>query len=374
MTLKNIHALILLALLTLLSCQDDNGGAGDPCDNNFDQEALYTNLADNLIIPIYTDLQIKIINLRDRTQAFVDAPDVDGLTALRESWKAAYLTWEQAAPYEFGPAEQVFLRNSLNNFPLNVAQVDQNIQSGAWDFDNPSSFDKGFPALDYLLFGIGNDDAAIVDKYINGNLAANYRQYLSLAVADMTVRVVQTLEGWTSGGYRSTFVQNTGTAAGSSLSLIVNNLNEHYEEIKRDRIGIPSGVVTLGFTNPDKVEAFFSGISAELALEAVRGSQRFYLGEDLSGNNRTGLDDFLREINAEKNGRLLDEVIQEQYEAAVQAVAALEDPLSEAVDQNTAAVEEAYNELTKQVVNLKTDMPAVLCVAITYVDNPSDSD
>ena len=49
-------------------------------------------------------------------------------------------------------------------------------------------------------------------------------------------------------------------------------------------------------------------------------------------------------------------------------------PLSAAVDEDMELAIEAYNQVTRQVVNLKTDMPTLLCVAITYIDNPSDSD
>ncbi len=372
MTIRSLSLPLLCFLLLLAGCNNDDTNT-DPCANDFDQTGLFIHLADEVILPLYGDLQIKVSDLQQKTDNFSDNPNTTTLAILRTSWKTAYLAWERCEPFEFGPAADVFLRNSLNNFPVNAPAIDQNIQSGSYNFDNPEAYDKGFPALDYLLFGIGADDAAIVAKYTADPLAANYRQYLLDLVTDIAERVTQTQDGWVS-GYRDVFVQNTGTAAGSSLSLVVNNLNEHYENIKRDRLGIPSGVLTLGFTNPDKTEAYYSGISAELALEAVTWSRRFYRGTNFTGGENTGLDDFLNYIDATKNGKPLDVVIQEQYQAAIQAVSAITDPLSEAVDQDSETVIAAYNELTKQVVNLKTDMPTALCVSITYIDNPSDSD
>lgn len=364
---RKIFLTLIFPLFTLVAC-NNNKNTGDPCVNDFDQEALFRNVADNLILPTYEGLASRVDAMQIQSADFLQAPDVARLEQLRQAWQEAYLFWQRAAQYEFGPAVDFFLRSSVNNFPLNQAEVDQNIQSGIYDFDNPAAYDKGFPALDYLLYGLADDDAGIVAKYTEGELSNRYRAYLNDVVQDIKERVVGTYDRWKN-GYRETFVKNTGTAAGTSLSLIINNLNEHYEMIKRDKIGIPSGVLTLGFTNPDKVEAFHSGISAALAKEALQASEQFYLG-----GGGIGLDDHLTFIGAEKNGRPLDTVIREQFQAARQALGLVSDPLSAAVDNDKATVEAAYNEITKNVVNLKTDMPSVLCVAITYVDNPSDSD
>jgi predicted lipoprotein len=374
MTTLKITSFFSILLLLCAACNNDKGPGVDPCTGNFDQEALFRHLADNMIIPAYENLDNRVDDMQTNIQAFLQNPTITTLDAARAQWEGAYLAWQRAEPYEFGPAREVFLCNSLNNFPLNAAQVDQNIGSGIYDFDNPEAFDKGFPALDYLLFGIGADDEAIVTRYTTDSQAGNYRKYLGEVVGDIADRIEQTLAGWTTGGYRETFIQNTGTAAGSSLSLIVNNLNEHYEILKRDRIGIPSGVLTLGEPNPDKVEAFFSGRSLLLAREALETSRRFYRGNPFTSPEGPGLDNYLDAVNAEKNGRPLNEIILEQYEAARLALAEITPPLQVAVDTETDTVINAYNELTKLVVNLKTDLPAALCVAITYVDNPSDSD
>ena len=201
----------------------------------------------------------------------------------------------------------------------------------------------------------------------------NYGTYLLDVVADIKQRVDDTYSAWTN-GYRETFVANTGTAAGTSLSLLTNQLNQHYEAIKRDKIGIPSGALTLGFTNPESVEAYYSGYSIELAVAALNSSRQLYLGNAMDGTAGIGFDDYLTEIGAEKSGIPLDEIIQQQYTATIAAVAGLANPLSATVDTDTESVVSAYNETVKQIVNIKTDMPSVLCVAITYIDNPSDSD
>lgn len=371
---KLFSTIILLLILLFSSCkEDDGGGMTNPCDHDFDEKAMYQNLADNLIIPAYADLQSKVTIMAQKAGEFTSQQDELSLGQLRTAWREAYLVWQVAAQFEFGPAETVFLRNSLNNFPADSAAIEANVASGTYDFDQPEAFDKGFPAMDYLLYGVGETPAEVV-AFFSGQSGTKYRQYVSDLVDDIKQRVDKTHTEWTIGNYRQAFIDNTGTAAGTSLSLVINNLNQNYELIKRDKLGIPSGILTLGFTNPKNVEAFYLGISIELATAAVEASKQFFLGNNLSGTVGLGVDDFLKNKNAEKNGQPLDAIITTQFDAAIAAINALNNPLSETVDTNNAAVVNAYNEVTKQVVNLKTDLPSVLCVSITYVDNPSDSD
>ena len=374
--MKYLKILILLFVGTVLfqACKDDDN-VKDLCSNSFDQAAMFTNVADNIILPTYQKLQEKTDALATQTDMFLSLTNENELGELRTAFKEAYVVWQEAAQFEFGPAEEVFLQNSLNNFPVNVTQVEFNIENETNNFDQPDTYDQGFPALDYLLYGVGGSDDLVATTaiYVANSDREKYKSYLDAIVKDMQQKVTQTTSKWQN-GFRDSFVENTGTAAGTSLSNIINGWNENYELIKRNKIGVPSGVLDLNFPLPDKVEAFYSGISSELALTALKAAERLYLGIGEDGTNGKSLDDFLQEVGAEKNGRSLDEVIKDQFTSAINAVSVLPDPLSADIENDEAPTINAYTEITKQVVNIKTDLPSVLCVSITYVDNASDSD
>ncbi|NJL75834.1 MAG: imelysin family protein [Saprospiraceae bacterium] len=349
----------------LTACEENSGNNFDACNQKADQTPLLTNVSDILIIPAYQDLSQRIAQLSEAVNNFVAAPSESTLAATRSIFKTTYLSWQRAAPFEFGPAEAVFLKSTINNFPLNETVLQDNLNKGTWNLDAAGTYDKGLPALDYLLYGVASDDQAIVTYFMN---TPNAKKYLTDVVSQVKGKVDQVVSDWTK-DYRAKFIANTGTAAGTGLSLIINSLNEEYEYIKRDKLGIPSGVVTLGFTNPTKVEAYHSGLSLELLNEALNASEQYFLGK-----NGIGLDDYLNEVDAMKNGEKLSSVIKAQYQAARNAIQQISSPLSEAVDKQNSVVQTAYTQLVKQIINIKTDMPSVLCVAITYVDNPSDSD
>ena len=374
--LNLIFISLVFGSVLFFSCKndDENGGGNDPCSNDFDQTAMFRNVADNLILPAYQDLKTKVDELETQTQLFLTLTDENELSKLRDAFQAAYLSWQAAAQYEFGPAEEIFLRNSVNNFPVNVSQVEFNIENETNNFDQPDTYDQGFPALDYLLYGVaGNDN--LVETVTVFSVNANkekYKNYLNAIVTNIQEKVNFTFDKWEN-GYRDSFIGNTGTAAGTSLSLIINGWNQNFELIKREKIGTPSGVLDLNFPLADKVEAYYSGISAQLAVVSLEASRNLFWGFG-NGTNGVGLDDFLDEVNAEKNGKMLSAVITDQFTEMINRVLALPDPLSESIEMDATPTINAYTELAKQVVNIKTDLPSILCVSITYIDNPSDSD
>jgi len=356
---------LLPVFLFFVACEDE-GERLNACSSDFEQEGLFLTVASGLIVPGYADLQMKVDAMQASAENLAEDGSIANLEDLRQNFRNAYRSWQRVAQYEFGPAEDVFLRSSVNSFPAEIEQILTNIEEGNADLDAGfNAFARGFPALDFLLYGVAPSETEILD-FLN---TPNARKYLSDVISDIKTRVDATYVGWTDGDYQSAFIQNTGTAAGTSLSLIINALNEHYEMIRREKIGIPSGLASFGFAEPEAAEGFYSGLSTALALEALRASENLY-----SGAANVGLDDYLQTINAKKDGEALDEIITQQFQTAIQAFEKVDSTIPEAANDDAEDLENAYVEIVKQVVNIKTDMPSVLCVEITYVDNPSDSD
>lgn len=365
---------LLLLVFIFPACGDDEMTGGNACNSDFNQTALFENIADNLIIPGFESFETEMNALSARAEDFALNPGAETLQALKTNFSSAWVQWQKIAQYNFGPADEVFLRSSLNNFPLNVAETQTKIEAEDTDFSNPDAYDKGFPAIEFLLYGVAETESEVVDFYQGNENAAAHSAYLRAVIADMQNRTSTTIAKWKN-EYRNTFVANTGSAAGSALSQIINGLNQNYEFIKRDKIGVPSGVLTLQIPNPNNVEALFSNMSNELAIAALEASFDFYSGIDNAGNNGIGLDDYLNEVNATTSaGASLNTAIINQFNAGLTALRNINADMRVAVEEEKEAVSTAYQEVTRNVVLLKSDMPSILCVSITYIDNPSDSD
>ena len=365
-----LYVLALMSLLAQSSCKKTNKPGDD-----FDQKALFQNIADGQVIPGYQNLKTATDGLKAKALSFNAAPDSTGLTDLKMELISAWNVWQNVSAFEFGPAETVFLRSSLNTFPADTAQIASNISTGTWDLAIAANADaKGFPALDFLLFGANGQDSTLLALFTTEANASSRRNYLAALITEMSNKVNTVLAGWeaTGGNYRETFINNTGTDVGSSLGMLVNQMNQDFEQMKNSSIGIPAGVKTLGNALPEKTEAYFSGRSASLLKTHLGAHERIFMGTGLNGGSGIGLYDYLLALEAQYNGGTLAGAIQSGFTTARGAVDALTDPFSQQVINDNPTVLTAYQDCQALVVMLKSDMPSALGVLITYTDNDGD--
>ncbi|MCC9168814.1 imelysin family protein [Pontibacter harenae] len=367
---RNYAAVGLVCLAALNSCSSDNESNGPKID--YDRQAMVVNYADNLIVPAYTDFKNKTEALATAVDAFVATPTVTTLAATQTAYQDAYKALQNASLYEFGPADEQLLRTNLNIYPTSTAKIENNIAAGTYDLHRSANLDaKGFPALDYLLYGAGGG-AAVVEQFTSGANVANRKKYLQELSTLINQRANAVYTGWTSGDYSTTFKNSPGTAVGSAVGNLVNQLNYDIDVTKRAKVGIPSGRFTAGSALPEKVEAYYSQTSLELLKQAIRAEKATFMGFAANGINGPGLDDYLDHVDARYNGGLLSDAIEAQFDVALAAANAVQGPLSEAVTTQSQAVTKVYDELQKLIVLTKTDMPAALGVTISYTDNDGD--
>jgi uncharacterized protein len=341
---------------------------------NFDRKGLLENYANNLIIPAFANLNQSMDALSSAAQQFTLAPSAEKLNTLRSNYQTAYLKYQSAGLFDFGPAMEQSFDEELNTYPTNSTIINSNISSGSYDLNAAASNPvKGFPALDYLLYGSSDSDQGTVDLFISDSNSANRKKYLTDIIADIKGTVSTVHTAWTSGNYASQFIANDGHDVGSSLGLVLNTMNEYFERDIRDaKIGIPSGIRASGTPLPNDVEALYSAKSIALANESLLAYKALFLG---NGQNDEGLgfDDYLVALNAKySNSIALSTEIVQQLDLCIQKINAIPAPLSQAVQTNSQAVTDAYNELQKLLVLLKSDSSSALGILITYEDNDGD--
>ena len=361
-----IAALALLAILFLgMGCKDKEV-------LEYDREALLSNIGDNVILPSYQTLGTAALSLQQDAVAFRASKGLSELDALQNSMLTLWTSWKASSPFEFGPAADRALRASLNTFPSDSIQIKSNITAGTWDFNLAANLDaKGFPAMDFMLFGLGADDNAILDRYLNPQDSAQYQNYLAALISDSKSLIESVRDEWQN-SYLATFKASLGTDVGSGTSFLVNELNRDLEVIKTASIGIPIGKQTFGQALPGKCEALYSAHSISLIVAQLESIERIYKGTSLAGADGYGLKEALDALEAQYQGGSLTEAIDAQFTAAKSAAQAIPTPLSDAVVSNAPSVENAYTEVQKLVILLKTDMASAMSILITYTDADGD--
>jgi hypothetical protein len=363
-------------IATVVACSSsDDSGSESTGGSNFDRTALLTNWADNIIIPSFTNYQSKIQALNASITVFNTTTTEANLVNVRTSWLEAYKAYQYVAIYSFGKSEEINLKESANTYPSNTVGIQSNITAGNYNLSLISQFDKqGFPALDYMINGLGTTDAAIVTFYTTNTNAAKYKKYLTDLTARLQTSADAVVTDWNS-SYRATYIANNGVSVTSSVNITTNNFVKNLEkDVRSGKIGIPAGVFSGGTLFPDKVEAFYKNdVSRDLLNTAVQASKDFFNGKKFNGTSTgAGFQSYLDYVNATRSGQKLSTIINTQYDAILTSNATLSTSFSEQITTDNTKMITAYDVLQQNVIYTKLDMMQALDITIDYVDGDGD--
>lgn len=373
-----VSSFIVLALLFSCSKKKDDASANVvPVGTPLDRESMLVNIADNIILPSYANFKGKLDLMITKSDNFRTAPTVSTLAEFRTAWKDAYIEWQKAAIYDFGPASDYALNSYLNVYPTNITTINSNIASGNVSLETFSSFSaQGFPAFDYLLNGLGNTDDEIITFYTTDADAAKRLAYILQLTTQMNSKFTSVYDTWTK-SYRSTFVSKTSMDIYSSTSLMVNGIVFYYERyVRSGKFGIPSGAMINGTLQPTSVEAYYKkDIGLTLAKTAHQAFVDFFNGKNVNtGVEGASLKTYLNSLGAKDATTqvLLSTTINDQFKVISSKLDVLHEDLSNDVQTNNNAMIAVYNEMQKVVRMLKVDMSSAMSVTITYTDNDGD--
>jgi predicted lipoprotein len=337
---------------------------------SFDKSGMLTNYSDAIIISNFQSAKISLDSLNTAYSAFTQTLTEQNLLEVRQKFITAYVNFQYVALFEFGPSENEIVRANFNTYPTDSVQIKSNITAGVYDLSTVPNLDaKGFPAIDYLLYGKNISDAQVVALFAG---SANRATYVANCLSEMQSKLNNIITNW-NGSYRATFQNSKGSEIGSSLGLLVNQLSYEIDLLKNGKLGIPLGKKSLGVIYPEKCEAYYTNtISVRLAQACLLNIENVYLGRSKNGNDGLGIDDYLDALKAQHNSGTLNDAIKNQFNVAKAKLALVSEPLSQAIINNPAAADAAYVETVKLLVLLKTDMPSALGIVITYQDGDGD--
>lgn len=375
------HLLPLLLLVSLFSCDENEGGFAEA--DNFDRKPMLVALADSIIVPAYEAYDSEIKKMKSTEKAFVETPTEANLIALRANWINAYKKFQHVAMFEIGKAEELFFRDFMNSYPtsVNPLSVDgaevkgirQNISSGSYNLTLLSNKSvQGFPAMDYLLNGLGTDDAEILTYYTTNTDASKYKNYLTDVVTRMETLSAQVLESWKT-TYRNAFVNDSGSSGNSSTNKLVNSYIYHYEtRIRNVKIAIPTGLRSNEISFGEKVEAFYKNdISKILLLEALNASQDFFNGK-VGEREVTSIKSYLEAVQKISPGEDLIATINANFDNASTKTKLMSDSFSAQIKDDNLKMRATYDALHKNVVPLKVNMVQLFKIQISYQDADGD--
>ncbi len=307
----------VLILIIAAGCSDNNS---NPADSEETQEfsKILADYADNVVVATYADLKTKAGELKSQTKLLQSSPTQANLNAAAELWKITREPWEASEAFLFGPVAFLSLDPSLDTWPLDQAQLNEVLNSS---FELTPEFIKdglgfslrGFHTVEYFLFRDGQprDVSSITTREL---------EYLAAASEVLSDDASLLYDEWID-GYRDEYV--SAGVSGSRYSSEV----QAAEEIVEGIIGIADEVGNGKISEPYDtknvlaVESWFSWNSLTDFKNNIKSIENAYLGGYHNGTDGSGLDEYVKEKNAE-----LDTRVKQEISAAIAAIEAIPTP------------------------------------------------
>ena len=339
-------------------------------DNSFDHVKMMTFITEEIIIPSYDNLNTSLVEFNESYELFKINITEHNLEELRNKWLNSYKLWQHVEMFNIGKSMEDYLIFKSNIYPVDTVRVNQNIDSGEYDLNNPNNYSaQGFPTMDYLLYGIDNDVTKVIDHFKDNIKLMNY---LGSLIEDLATNVKNVNDDWIK--VKNEFVNSVDNTASSNLNMMVNDFIYYYEKgFRANKFGIPAGVFSGGAL-PDKVEGFYSkNFSKVFALEAMTSIKKFFNGKSYKDENLVGLGlkSYLDFVEKDKD-ELLSEIINTQLEDAEKSINELQNNLSDQINSDNVKVLRTYDVIQRAVVLLKVDMLQALNIAVDYADADGD--
>jgi predicted lipoprotein len=372
---KKLVTVLLCTVFVCLYACSKKGETPDPTPQTdakaANRKLMLVNIADNIVIPSYGKFKTKLDVMTAKSNAFTAAPATNTLTEFRAAWVDAYIEWQKVELFDFGPGQTEAIRSYFNIYPASETGIAANINTGATaNLDVAGAFPtQGFPALDYLLNGLGANDAAILAFYTTAGDATKRIDYVKRLTQRMNTIFTKVNTDWAT--YRTQFVDRTGIDASSSTSVMTNSYILNFERyIRSGKFGIPSGAMLNGVVAANKVEAYYKkDISLSLAKAATQATIDFFNGKGAtSGIEGASLKTYLTSLG----NPALVQTINTQFTAINAKLTPLPENLYNQVNTNNQSMIDVYTEMQKAVRMLKVDMTSAISITISYTDNDGD--
>lgn len=290
--------------------------------------------------------------LRLAVSKLVGTPSTQTLQPVREEWKKALLSWKRADCFPGVSTAEPNEIERVMSWPTRPAAVDV-VLDGSRPMDEHfleeiGADAKGLFGLEYLLFTPGVSESAIADRFV-GVAGARRRRFVAAIVKDLVARS----EGWSSALRDGKVFSETFAQAGQdSVNRLVAQMAST-TAVAAQRIGALLAF-DRGQVPATEVEGGPSGMSREIALAQIGGTEQLYRGAGAGG-----VGELVRVRSAAS-----DERLQAAFAGAKTAVQKVGGPFEQAVGIDRATVEAAGAATKALALALKTDLATALGVTL----------
>lgn len=367
-----------------------NPSAVSASDGEFDRYTMLANILNNVVLPANENFMDQAAILRDALRTLEDAPTIETVAAAQEAWRATSNAWAQCDL--FSSRELALLHNQIDKWPSNIEFIEGFIAE-AETLDQAfiasiGSTAKGLPAIEYLLFAPDSEPQEVVNQLTNADDGDRRRAFL-VGLGDHLYQIATELSDYwlvdqgdgTGLGMAQQFLESDPDSVDTQamLSLIMNGISEQLEDNLQRRLW---GVVQNQVGMQIEVESPYAHHSIAKLQHGVSAFLRTFHGG--AENDMLGLDDYLTYLDVKyaadimsahvqtpmpsEVGTPLAELIIERTNTLLQYLDTIEEPLPEAILNQTELLEATNAEALRLLLPVRVDMNNKFGVTISFND------
>ncbi|WP_309400981.1 imelysin family protein [Cerasicoccus maritimus] len=306
-------------------------GLAEPSDSR-----VLAVIATNGVKPMLQLCDEDASQLHDSIARLCEQATDSNLLKARDDWKRAYLSWKNSAACRFGAINTIDKR--INRWAVNGVVLDAAVESDDLDHLLAQAEQRGFAALEYLLFTPKNAHAATTIGRRKHMLA------ISMEIAECAH------DAWLvwNDGYGAEFIAagngDPFLTTSDALSIAYVRLLNVTERLLLDQIGLPSAFFAEE-TRPQNLHAWLSGCTLAGMQAEVEGLLRV-----LSGDGSDSLLNLIATQDGlvEKRDPALAAAIRGQLAKIQRTLGKLQQsstPIQQQLEKNPEALKELYEQL-----------------------------
>lgn len=314
------------------------------------QQAYLTHVANDIVIPAYTDAAKQSDILHDLAQKHCQQAPVSGaeLDALREQWLILAQAWANAEMINFGPATESMSNLYINYYPDERGLV----HSGVADLiaANPNLTPTQLANESAIVQGVPGLEEAL---YANDSLNAAQCAYVISASAALSSRLKDIEKSWQDNATTLLAIDNTANS-NKGLNQWINSLLSMLEIMKTNAIDQP-----LGLTGKAKGHL----------PAATAGQSRAIINAKLAALNSTLTDPVLTAMLGSNNDTKVGNELSTALADTTTLLAQMPEDLATA---DKATQQQLFEQMTAITRLLKRQLMPTLGIRVGFNSNDGD--
>jgi predicted lipoprotein len=337
-----------------------------------DRQQVLRDLVANVIVPTYQRLATDTAALSQSLTALRSAPSALALQGAQQQYRLARKTQKTSEAFKLGPADDLAVTgDTIDTWPADGAKID-GLLASANAVDTVTRLganQRGFAALEYVLFDSTLDDAALLARFTSNPRRAQLAESMAVDLASKCKLLSDAMSGPSGYGQQLAEAGVSSTmfpAQSDAVDKIVTGMLYVVELMVTAKLAKPLGSDNNDVVQPQLEEGPRSDSSLADLQANLDGLQAIYTGMQEARVGK-GIADAVREVNPAVDVRFTQSIADVRA-----AIGAVPTPFRVALVQDRAPLHAVYQSVRTLKTAVQTELAGALGASLGFGYSDTD--